>query len=258
MLSDTSIIITAGFRAGYLSELLYGIGRWMPEAEVIVVNDDGYYQIGNHIKDLPSLIWEEVPKGTFLTRKRNLGVQLASRKYVTLMADDFEVDSDVRRAMIRMVDILDAYRTPDVVCGTFNSRSYEGSLEVKPGQYIKEHRLNWVTDFPLAMSDKINLWKVDIAVNWFTARRKAMLDVPWDESIGPIGGEHADWFLDMKAAGKTVIWTPGLNINEQPKDATKEDPAYGGMRKRVWDGHKLMLAKRGVKVYYGFDDEVKK
>jgi len=35
-----------------------------------------------------------------------------------------------------------------------------------------------------------------------------------------------------------------------------EHPEYRKMRWRCTEGHKLMLAKRGVERYYGFDEEV--
>jgi hypothetical protein len=257
-LNDVSIILTAGSRPGYLRQALLGLTRNLPECKVIVVNDDRHRPMTPSGYPLYSqVIWKEMPSDTWLTKKRNAGVQLVDTKYTLLGCDDFKFDIDIRRVVIRMMDILDAYRLPDVIAGTFNNRPYEGYLNIVPGQYIKEIPLDVTRDEPLVKSQACTLWKVDIAVNFFLARTHVMKAVPWDEAIGPIGGEHADWYIDMKNAGKVIVWTPGLGIEEQEKDPQMEDADYGFKRRRVWDGHAMMLKKRGVKKYYGFDEEVK-
>jgi len=258
MLSDVTIVLTAGSRPGYLNFALLGLSRYLPECTVVVVNDDGYYPARSGQRLDRNVIWKELPKDTWLTKKRNEGVMLVDTKYTLMAADDFDFTIDSRATVIRMANILDKYHVPDVIAGTFNDYRYEGYLDWVPGKYIKETRLNEETDTPFAKGHRITLWKVDIATNFFLARTDTLRDVPWDETIGPIGGEHADWYIDMKNANRVVVWTPGLNIYEQAKDATMENPDYGRMRHRCWDGHKLMLAKRGVDVYYGFDDEAKK
>ena len=256
-LADVSLIVTAGFRPGYLNNFLLGAKKFIPEAKIIVVNDDNYpsyYQ-----QNLPpNTIWEQVPYDTFLTRKRNLAVQLIDTKYAVLMADDFLINSDARRTLIKMLNILDMYSQPDIIAGTFNDRPYEGYLEIRDGEYIREIPLDVKTAVPFSLFKNYyikNLYQVDIAANFFMARTKLLRQVPWDETIGPIGGEHADWFLDVKAAGGVVVWTYGLNIYEQPKNLDMESPDYGRMRHRVWEGHKLFLAKRGVKRYIQFGEQ---
>ena len=98
------------------------------------------------------------------------------------------------------------------------------------------------------------LWKVDLAVNFFLARTEVLREVPWDETIRPIGGEHADWFLDLKAAKKTVAFLPFANINTQPYDPAKQDLRYKEFRRRaLTTGHALMKQKRNIKQYISFD-----
>ncbi len=119
------------------------------------------------------------------------------------------------------------------------------------GEYIREHQLR-LEDWKIAP----NLWKIDISANFFLAKTKLLTKVPWDETIGPIGGEHVDWFLDVKAAGGVVAWTPGLNIYEQEKNPEMESPDYRRMRARALQGHNLMLKKRGMKRYISFGENV--
>jgi len=248
-LNDVSLIVTAGSRPGYLKELLNGITQYLPEATTVVVNDDEY----NHYWfNLPrKTIWLQTNSDTFLTRKRNLGVQLADTKYALLLADDFLIDSNARRTVIRMVNILDSYNNIDVISGTYNDRRYEGFLEVVKGEYIREYQLDETKDWKLTP----NIWQINISTNFFLARTEFLTRVPWDETIGPIGGEHADWFLDVKAARGVVAWTPGLNIYEQPKNPEMESPDYRKKRARALEGHNLMLKKRGVKRYVSFGEQ---
>jgi hypothetical protein len=252
-LSDVTILITAGGRPGYLKSALRGINANLPECKVVVVNDSG--ELSYHF----GVMWREMPPDTFLTRKRNAGVSLVDTKYTLLAADDFEFDIQSRATVINMVEVLDLLPEADLMAGTVNNRPYEGFLSIVKGEYIKETRLNIATnkrrtDLP-AYGNRI--WRVDLAANFFLARTRILREFRWDEAIGPIGGEHADWFLDLQAARRTVLWSPILNINEQEKDKTKEDPGYRERRARAQMGHELMLKKRGVKRYVSFDEEVK-
>ena len=255
MLSDVTIAITAGFRPGYLAFALLGIARYLPECKVVVAKDDDY-QIRVGVPLDRNVIVKELPPDTFLTRKRNEAVKLVDTKYTLMASDDFDFTIDTRAAVIRMAEILDAF-TVGVVGGTYNDRRYEGYLKVEPGEYIKETRLNEQIDKPLIETHRHKYWAVDIVANWFLARTDILRYVPWDETIGPIGGEHADWFLDLKAAHVITVWTPGLNMYEQPRNREMEAPSYRAMRARAFEtGHKLMLAKRGVTRYVGFDENI--
>jgi hypothetical protein len=248
VLSDVTIVITAGSRPGYLRTALHGINLNLPECKRVVVNDDGQVpRTPGGFTIHEGTIWRDMPTYTFLTTKRNAGVALVDTKYTLIAADDFEFDIQSRATLIRMAEILESHPFIDVITGRVNERPYEGFLTVKEGEYIKEIRF---------IRDALDVQKVDIAANFFLARTKVLRQVPWDEAIGPIGGEHADWFLDMKAAGAFVAWAPGLNINEQAKDSSKESPDYRQMRGRAMIGHELMLKKRGVKKYYGFDEQI--
>jgi hypothetical protein len=257
-LNDVTIVITAGFRPGYLNNALLGIRRNLPECKVVVANDDGYTPAMGQMALDGNVIWKELPRDTFLTRKRNEAVKLVDTEYTLMASDDFDFTVDVRASVIRMSRILDA-GMGNIIGGTVNDRRYEGYLTVNYPEYIKETRLIEDPDKSVGglFSSPKNIWKVDIVANWFLANTRVLRQHPWDETIGPIGGEHADWFIDLKVAKRTVLWTPGLNIYEQPHDKTMEYVFYPEMRRRCWEGHNLFLAKRGIKRYYGFDEEVK-
>jgi hypothetical protein len=261
MLKDITIVIPTFHRRGYLRDCLDGIQKNLPECQVrIAQDDDGDCTLEQSAYN--TYYWAKLPYDSGLTAKRNAAVRLVDTQYTLMGSDDFDFSTpEVREGIIRMVRILksseiDIGREIDVVAGRVNDRSYEGFLEYVPGEYIKEHALR--NELPFRLKPFV-LWEIDIAANYFLARTEVLRAMPWDESIKPIGGEHADWFLDLKEAGMKVVFSsPYANINQIPYDASKQHPDYNKLRCRaVTTGHALMMKKRNIKHYYGFDEQVK-
>ena len=175
-------------------------------------------------------------------------------------SDDFDFSTVEARAGIeKLLRVLDDHRSVDVAGGHHNHQRYEGFLELVPGSHIKETRL-FASDghgtHPPSLSREYEVYRVDLIVNYFLARTESIAPFPWDERM-KIGGEHGDWFLTLKHAGKTVVWVPGVNINELPRDRSKVHPDYAKYRGRALSlGHRIFLEKRGIKQYFGFDDPV--
>lgn len=241
MLNDVSILITTFWRPGYLRTCLQGIHQNLPECEVCVAcDDDNFYSAPTSDR------WKILPFDSGLTVKRNAAVALATRKYSLLGCDDYDFSTPEARAGIeRMVNVLDAWSDVDVVVGTYNGKAYEGLLEHKPGEYIREHRIK-----------PEGITKIDIGVNYFLARTDVLREVPWDENIRPIGGEHGDWFMMIKQARKRVIFVPGCHITSftlEGENAIHRD--YRKMRNRAWMGHEVMLKKWNIKRWIGFDEQ---
>jgi hypothetical protein len=124
-------------------------------------------------------------------------------------------------------------------------------LEYVPGSHIKETRLE--------PCPGLEFYCVDLTVNYFLARTNRI--IPWDETIRPIGGEHGDWFLSMKEAGRKVVWVPGVNITaltlgtgEGQVRPPGQDYRYNGFRRRAYQcGHTIFKKKRNIVDYIGFD-----
>jgi hypothetical protein len=173
--------------------------------------------------------------------------------YTLIGSDDFDFStSEARRGIVAMGVVLKYGHTVHIVGGRCNERPYEGFLEYVPGEYIKEHRLDETSPYSFCLPHPV--WRVDIIANYFLAHTQVLRDVPWDEKIRPIGGEHVDFFLDLRAAGKIVSYLPGVNINTQPYDASKQDSCYKAYRQRaLTTGHELMKKKRNIKQYISFD-----
>lgn len=245
MLTDVSILVTTFWRPGYLRECLKGIRANLPECEICVTSDDDLFTNaeGEYWDN-----WNTLPFDSGLTAKRNAAVNLSTRKYSLLAADDFNfAPLYVREGIERMVATLDAHPEVDVVVGTYNNKKYEGYLEYVPGEYIAEHRKK-SDELPIFLKP-YPAWKIDIGINYFLARTDVLREVPWDENIRPIGGEHGDWFLQMKRAGKTVVFVEGCKIEALEDRPEWRHLEYLSHRRRAQYGHQIMLKKWGVKEY---------
>ena len=243
MLTDVSILVTTFWRPGYLHECLKGIRANLPECEICVASDDNFFtRAESEYWDQ----WDVLAFDSGLTAKRNAAVNLASRKYSLLAADDFNfAPLYVREGVEKMVETLDAHPEVDVVVGTYNNKKYEGYLEYVPGEYIAEHPR---AGLPIFLKP-YPAWKIDIGINYFLARTDVLREIRWDESIRPIGGEHGDWFLQMKCAGKTVVFVEGCNIEAQEDRPEWRHLEYLRYRRRALFGHNIMLKKWNVKEY---------
>ena len=231
-LSDVSIIVTSFLRPGCLFECLDGLDKNLPECPVIVVDDSGI--------DMPSAI--QLPFDSGLSAKRNAGVAACETPFLLMIHDDQNLGSpEAREGVERLLFALERDPSIDVAAGRNNGVVYEGFLEYKPGEYIKETRLQ--------CDGSSYRYKVDIAGNYFMARTERV--VPWDNRM-KITGEHGDWYLSMKEAGRCVVWVPGVNGPCQAPDPKKESPSYKQYRGRK-DGHQIFKQKWNIPTYIDFD-----
>jgi hypothetical protein len=240
MLSKVTIGVTTFLRPGYLTACLDRARTQLPESPVVVACDDETTPCACDV----GAQWIGLPFDSGLTKKRNAIAKAAWTEYTLMIADDYRLQ---RYGVLRMAEVLEAHPEVDVVVGTYNGKKYEARLEVLPN-CINEHQLDLAKETPLFTEPHL-AYKVDLGVNYFLARTNVLREVPWDESIGPIGGEHADWFLDLKDAGKLVVFVPGCYVTTFPWNLTWQDPMYLKYRCRAMIGHRKFLAKRHVDYY---------
>lgn len=246
-LTNVSILITTFLRDGCLLECIRRIQAHFPEVTIVVV-DDGYpttekQELAKHL-NAGGHEYIVLPFDSGLPAKRNAGVKVIRTRYMLMGCDDFDFSPiEARLGIEKMRGILDLNPEIDVASGRRANEPYEGFLSIVPGQYIKETSL--------VPTGNREFYKVDLTVNYFLARTNIVQKFPWDERM-KIGGEHGDWFLDLKNADRHVVWVPGVNITEL-QVPNGEHPDYAYYRARARDlGHKIFLAKRGVMDYKGF------
>jgi hypothetical protein len=248
MLSDVTILVTTFLRPGFLRATLKDISANLPECKVSVASDDD-----DPAFPLSGVDWTVLPFDSGLTAKRNAAVSKATTKYALLGSDDYDFSKPfVREGIERMVVTLDDHPEVDVVVGTYNGMRYEGHLQFVPGEYIMEHRLR--PSQPPMFLKPYPGWKIEMGINYFLARTEVLREVPWDERVRPIGGEHGDWFTDMKLANKVIVFVKDCNIEakQAPEGESWAHPDYGKYRRRAQMGHEAMLKKHGIKDYWSY------
>ena len=233
-MSDVTILVTSFLRPGCLAECMASIKLWLPDCKVIVI-DDGDLPLA--LPDPGNCDWSliRLPFDSGLSAKRNAGVKAATTKYVLLGCDDFYFFDAARKGIELLIDALGLFG-PDnlrvrnsvvLASGRVDDNPYEGFLEYKKGEYIKETR----ADVSSSVHEG-DCQLVDLTVNYFLARTEALKQFPWPEEM-KIGGEHVCLFLDLKLAGKNVAWVKGVNVTTQLYDPSKQDPRYAQFRARA-------------------------
>jgi len=240
-LQDVTILITTFLRPGYLERCVQGAKINLSECVLLVVDDS---EIKSPLANI------ELPFDSGLAMKRNVGVAACKTKYLLLGCDDFDFSTlEARQGVEKLIKILDENPEIDIAGGRVDGHPYEGNLEYAPGEYIREHRVIGNPNNPFT--------PVDLTVNYFMGRTEIMKQFPWPEEMR-IGGEHVCFFLDLKHAGRKVVWVPGVNINTLYLGIALnvQDPRYGGYRRRAINlGHPLMKKRYNIKNYIGFEGD---
>lgn len=253
-LSKISVLITTFLRDGNLEACIGILRSHMPDIKIIVV-DDG------HMTDKKLLMYKAltaaghtvllVPFDTGLAEKRNIGIRACSTEYLLMGCDDFVFDNSARAGVEKLLSVLESNPSFALASGRVNNVPYEAFLETMPGEYVKEH--------PLVIKKQKPFYKVDLTVNYFLARMNLIRDTPYDSRM-KIGGEHGDWFLEMKEKGRVTVYVPGVNILNMDSTGHIEgnDPNYDSYRSRAKNlGHAIYLAKRQFKHHIGMHISVK-
>lgn len=253
-LSKVTIAIPTFLRPGYLGACVSSIFKSLPECKIAIACDD---TLTPEPWPNEKLKFVRLPFDTGLTAKRNHAVQMVETEYTLIACDDFDFSNlSTRRGIENMIRVLDEHKEIDVAVGTYNDKKYEGTLLYVPGEYIAERRI-----YSYQHLGEWNRWgaiKIDIGINYFLARTKVLREVPWDETIRPIGGEHADWFMTMKDYGKTVAWVPNCPVWAFERNDFWMSPEYRSYRRRAYMGHQLFMEKWDIKRYIEFDEALPK
>lgn len=247
-LNDVTICITSFLRPGYLRACLEGIRINFPECEIVVADDSGSGIDLTPQQPMANTRWVSLPYDTGLTGKRNRAVMETETPYWFCGADDFDFTTPgFRQGLETAAGILDARPDIDLVGGRVDGNPYESDLRYDAEKNVM-HEVKLVPDGS-------PFQQCDLVVNAFLARTATLREVPWDEDVRPIGGEHGQFFLHMKTAGKITVWLPGWGLNtlKLGYGSNMQDPKYASLRGRaVSTGHRIMLKKENLNDWVGW------
>lgn len=243
-LRDVAVGVTSFLRPKHLSLCLTSLRETLPDCPIIVA-DDG--DIGLPDNWFSPTTWIQMPFDSGLSAKRNAIVQACQTPFLLMFCDDFMADEECRAGVIGACEWLRGWCGVSVVGGRVDGRPYECDLEWS-GNSIRETRLNSRVRAPL-ISNGLKAWPVDLTANYFLAVTNEILNVPWFEEC-KIGGEHGAWFLDLKLAGRRVVWMPGFNVKTMTLGPEAEDPRYRQFRGRAYElGHQAMKRRYKIEKY---------
>ncbi len=179
--------------------------------------------------------------------KWNVGAALCKRDYILFANDDY-LFQGARDGINTMAGLFVMDPEIGVICGTYNDIDYQGWIKEIPGR---------IEETMCPRNGSLRYWlgvryeEVDICACYGIMKREVFTSgVRWDARY-KIGGEHGDWFMDVKRAGYKILFTPDAKINEGPGEP---HPDYANYRNRS-DWKKIYREKHGPIVYRYFNGE---
>lgn len=250
-LNKISIGIKTFLRDDKLFNTINAIDTNLPGAQMIIADDgyitaekkviyDGLVQFGHKVIHMPSF-------DAGFGAKSNAIAKALERPYLLIGSDDFDFSGpDVRLGIEQM--LLAVERGYDIASGRVNNRRYEFDLEIK--RVFKNSTMEMlgykVQEIPIKPPEKVFYWKADLTVNYSLIRKRVFEVVHWDDDVKIGGGEHGAFFLDVKMAGFSSVWLPGVNINEQ---TGTDSELYKSFRNRAKNPRRLCFEKRNILEY---------
>jgi len=214
----------------------------------ILVADDGKYEEHDQksldvIEKIQSQCQAEyipMPYDSGLSAGRNEMVRRTMTRYYMSLDDDFVVIPGAFYPA-NLIAFLDAYPAIHLVGSRISSRA-----PVSRVMRYCEKGLCMVDGFhskiPLTgpgISEKLSkgssdvppsCYLTDFVLNYFMARTEALITVPWDDELKL--GEHAEYFLRFRAAGKNVAFCDGIDSIGHKQAIKQSGPDYNAKRNR--------------------------
>lgn len=260
--SRVCVLIKTFLRDGFLFRTVQDIQKHLPGMKMIIV-DDGY-ESREKIKLYADLrrrghfcVW--LPFDSGFGAKANAGMPYMDREYVLIGSDDFDfAGREVPDGIRRMISVLDARGDIAVVAGRVDNNPYEGFIE-RGADYFREIRFDPAVHPMERTPDGVEYALVDLTVNYNLVRSKVLGPgrVVW-ETHNKIGGDHFDFYEEMRKRGYKIAWAPGVNIRQMRGVHPLNHRKYGEYRARARQAIPGFLRKHGIRRYIGFDGRVDK
>jgi GT2 family glycosyltransferase len=251
---DVAVMIKTFLRDGHLFKTVQQVENFLPGAKMIIV-DDGresrekielYAKLRMRGHDC---LW--LPFDSGFCAKSNMAVEALDRPYMLIASDDFEFDKKTSDGVAKLLDVLEEDHLVGVASGTVDKKNYQGFIEKGPG-YIKEIPL--VPRGELRTKSGTRYDYCDITVNYCLVRRDVLQSerVGWDEKY-KIGGDHFEFFDQVRAEGWKAAIVSEVNINQRKFDRRLEHPEYQKFRGRAKQSLPRFFEKYNIERYIAFD-----
>lgn len=243
--SDVTIVVKSFRRHRALWRFVMSVRRWYPDVPIVICDDsfanpNAWTDALKDVAATPGVTLVRLPYDSGIARGRNAAVQAATTSRIVLCDDDFVFTHETR--IENLLTILDAGY--DIVGGVVRMNgtgpeNWTGRLSfsgIRPNRTV---HLSPLKNGPKRVSG-LHCQETDITLNFFAARRDALLATPWDSRY-QITEEHLDSFLEWKEAGLAIAWTKSCVIGHWQE----APPGYRQLRNRK-DGFSRLNRKWGV------------
>lgn len=246
--AEIALLIKTFLRPGSLYRLLTSLRRYYPDLPVRVLDDspgDDLAQRARQACDDHAAEYLRTEPDIGLSAGRNRLVEVSSEPYLVLLDDDFIFTADTH--LERLWEPVRAGRY-DVVAGALDMDGgrlhYEGTMHLSEGYWTEEEGYRRrtgrvLTLNPLDSPDQAG--PTELVLNFFAARREALLGCPWDEQLKLT--EHLSWLLRAKYyAHLRLGYEPGCTAFH----THDRDGAYAPYRRRAKHYYKVFCRTWGI------------
>ncbi len=249
-LNDCQFLVKSFRRFACLRRLVESILLFYPDASILIADDSlgpGCERLPDDAiwcKSQPNVRWFQLPSDCGLPAARNYLVGMADRPVIINCDDDFVFTDETE--IEKLLDVLNHDPSIGLVAGVMRQDgrvvNYTGQFAFAPDGGTRSvassppyRRLTIATNPgpPETTQAGTRFVRCDLALNFFTARREAMLRARWDPRL-KVSWEHLDHFLEMHRVGIKVAYTPDVVVDHY-QDRSPEYLRFRGRRQEYTD-----------------------
>ncbi len=218
------ILIKSFRRFDCLKRCVESIQRHYPAARVLVADDslrpgEELPEEGQWVRRQPNVTWFQLPFDVGLAAGRNYLVRHATAPILVNCDDDFVFTSETR--LERFLEVLEALPEVSIVTGLMRQGpgrvlNFAGRFRWAPGRDGRWRlRVAPIEEPPRETPGGARYVPTDLGLNFFAARRDALLKAAWDETF-KVSWEHLDHFLQLNRHGLRVVYCPDVVVDHRP------------------------------------------
>lgn len=261
-MKDTTIIITAFMRPGYLKRCVESIRRFYPKIEIIVSDNgrpDPY--IKRALVETHKCRYLELSFDSGASLAKNAALDVTTSKYAVIIDDDFEFTRNTKLEKFKIV--LESNENLGVVGG--KPMSSTGKIGTRGSRLLinKEKGIFWrypIEDPEWKEIEGIKYYYVDYTRQFLLIRNAP--DIRWDDDL-KIGGLHIAFFINIKLHTSwkvayvpevevihhlSYLTSPGYRRYRRRKDFKKKFYEKTGLRYGIFHNHTILDFKYAKKI----------
>jgi len=210
----TAIVINF-LREPYLFKCLESLRTQYPDIKILVAENGKPSKRTQKKVESYGAVYVPIEFDAGICRARNTLVGLAGTDYVLIGDDDFFYNHNA--GVDKMLAFLERHPEYALIGGRIfeneKIRDYQGYFDFVTDEngeglvYRKLEMNDW-------LKDEIQYKECDLVFNYFVARKKDIIQ--WDNNI-KVSYEHSTFFIDLKRAGKKVVFAPDCIVTHKPK-----------------------------------------